>query len=440
MSFYLIGIKGAGVSALALILKDLGYKVVGYDDTTTFEFTEVGLLKRKVKYYVDEPNPNLTKETIVIRSSAISDSHPEIIKAKELGCEIYDLFEYIGKLTFDYDTISIAGCHGKTTTSAMLTKVMKKAIGVNYYIGDGSGRASSKNNIFIAEACEYRHHFMSYDSNVSVITNIDNDHLDYFKDLDDIKNTFKEFANKTHNYVVACGDDQNIRDLDIKTSVLYYGTNSNNDIVATNLEQSEKGMIFDVEIKGELYGSFVLPIFGEHQLLNTLAVIGVCYLYKVDPQVIQNELKKFRGAARRFAEVKIGDNIVVDDYAHHSTEVLATIKTARHKYPDKKLIVIFEPHSFNRVVDLNKEFADALNLADESFVLPIYPSRDNPADYPGVTSDMIINQLNHGELIYMDEVNKLYDYKNSVFLFMSLKEIHELKEDLITYLESKKEE
>ena len=437
MKFYLIGIKGAGVSALALILKDLHHEVVGYDDTKTFEFTETGLIDRKVKYFVGEPNPDLTSDTIVIRSSAIKDSHPEIVRANELGCEIYDLFEYIGKLTKDYDTISISGCHGKTTTTAMITKVMKKAMGVNYYIGDGSGRANPKNKVFIAEACEYRRHFMSYDSNVTVITNIDNDHLDYFTGLDDIKNTFTEFANKTHNHVIACGDDKDIRDLNIKTPVLYYGVNENNDILAKNIEVSDKGMKFDVYIKNELFGTFDLPLFGSHQLENTLAVIGVCYLYNISPEIIQNQLHRFKGAARRFAEVKIKDNIIVDDYAHHSSEVLATIKTARQKYPNKNLVVVFEPHSFNRVVELNKEFAEGLNLADKAYVLPIYPSRDNPEDYPGITSDIIINQLDNGELIQMNEVSKLNDYKNTVFLFMSLKEIHELKDELIKNLKNK---
>lgn len=190
MKYYLLGIKGAGMSALGLILSDLGYNVVGYDDDTNHEFTEDKLLERGIKIY-SGPNDEMDKNTIVIRSTAVKDDHSEIIKAKELELPIIEYYEMLGKLTKNYNTITVAGCHGKTTTSAMLTHVLKDK-GYNYLIGDGTGYASTENKGLIIEACEYKRHFLKYKPTYAIITNIELDHVDYFEDIDDVIDAYKE--------------------------------------------------------------------------------------------------------------------------------------------------------------------------------------------------------------------------------------------------------
>ena len=433
MKYYFVGIKGAGLSALAVILKELGHEITGYDDAKTFEFTENKLIDNQIKYYTAANNA-MDTDSIIIRSAAIKDTHPEIKKAQAMDLKIYEYNEMLGNLSEQYESITVSGCHGKTTTTSMLATVLNNTIGINYLIGDGSGYVKKENTKFVFEACEYRRHFLVYDPTYAIITNIELDHTDYFKDIEDYKNAFEEYANKAKKMVIAYGDDPYIHDLKITKPIIYFGTGDSNDVVAKNIKYSADGITFDCYIKGNLYSTFDLPFYGEHNLLNALATITTCYVLGLEGIEVANNLKLFNGAARRFSEITIGDNIIVDDYAHHSKEVEVTIKAARQKYPDKKIVSVFEPHSFSRVVDLDQEFADALNLSDYSYVLPIYPSRDNPADYPGITNDMIISKLKVGEEITNDTSSKLFTHTNTVFLFMSLKEIHKIKDDLLNYL------
>ena len=171
-------------------------------------------------------------------------------------------------------------------------------------------------------------------------------------------------------------------------------------------------------------------------LLNTLAVIGVCYYERIEAKDVLKELKTFEGAARRFTETKIGDTIIVDDYAHHPKEVKATIKAARQKYPDKKVVAVFQPHTFTRTEEFYEKLAEALNTADYQYVLDIYPSREKQEDFPNVTSKLIIDLLENGDSINDNEVDKLYKYKDCVVLFMSPKEIQYIKEEYKKYLEN----
>lgn len=433
MKYYFVGLKGAGLSALAVIFKRRGHEVVGYDDDKQRQFTESKLEKEGIKVYV-EPNDEMTKDSIVIRSSAIRDDHPEIVKAKKMKLKIYEYNEALGDLSRDFNSITVSGCHGKTTTTSMLATVLNDTLGINYLIGDGTGHYSNKNTTFLFEACEYRRHFLRYRPDYAVITNIDLDHTDYYKDIEDMKDAYEEYANLAKKYVVAWGDDKYIHDLVIKKPVMFYGLGTKNDVVAKNINYTHRGIDFDVEIHGKKFGSFKFPFFGEHNLQNALAVITVCYLLGIDADTINKELIKFKGASRRFTETILSDNVVIDDYAHHPKEVEVTIQAARQKYPHKKIVAILEPHSYTRVKDLHQEFADALNLADYSYVLPIYASRDNPNDFKDISAEMILKDVKNGEIITNKTSNKLFHYEDTVFLFMSLKEIHKIKEDLLNYL------
>ena len=434
MKYYLVGIKGAGMSALALILNDLGFSVEGFDDDKEHQFTEDKLIERNIKIYSGDES-GIDENTIVVRSTAIKDEHKEIVKANELGLKVYEYYEMLGKLSGMFDSITVAGCHGKTTTTSMLAHVLNNILGCNYLIGDGTGYASKENKLFIFEACEYMRHFLEYDPYYAIITNIDLDHVDYYKGIDDIIDAYQEYANNAKKTVIACGDDQYTHLLEVNVPIFYYGLSEDNDILAKDVEYTSDGISFDVFVEENYYGHFDLPFYGKHMLLNTLAVIGICYYERLDAKDVARELKTFEGAARRFSETKVGDTIIVDDYAHHPEEIKATIKAAKQKYPDKKIIGVFQPHTFSRTEEFYQDIAKVLNTIDKSFILDIFPAREKQEDFPDITSKLIIDLLDNGDSINDDEVNKLYEFKDAVVLFMSPKEIHKIKEDFKKYLE-----
>lgn len=440
MKYYMAGIKGAGMSALALLLSDLGYEVIGYDDAKEHRFTEDKLIERGIKIYT-EKNDELTSECIVVYSPALKlDEHPELIRAQARGCQIYEYQEMLGLLSKKFDTIGISGCHGKTTTTSMLSHIIDEIEGCSYIIGDGRGHGNKESNRFIIEACEYRRHFLAYDPEYVVITNIEMDHTDYYKDMDDMISAYEEFANKASKMVIACGDDQYTRYLKVNPQIYFYGLGEDNDIQARDVEYRNDGTSFDVFVEDEYYGHFDLPLFGKHMLLNALAVIAICHYERLDAKQVAKSLKTFKGAERRFKETIVGNNVIIDDYAHHPTEVKVTIKGARQKYPDKKIIAIFKAHTFSRVEEFQDEFAEALNLADFAYVMDINYDREKPEDYPGVDAYTIINKLDHGDYIEAGMADKLMEYDNAVMLFMSSKEIYILEEEYKKLLEEKIEE
>lgn len=437
MKYYLAGIKGTGMSALALILDDLGFEVIGYDDALEHRFTEDKLIERGIKIYTDE-NDAMDKDTIVVYSPALKpDKHRELIKATNLGIKVYEYQEMLGKLTKTFDTICISGCHGKTTTTSMLSHIYMDLSNCSYLIGDGRGHGTKESKKFILESCEYRRHFLAYDPEYVIITNIDLDHTDYYKDIDDMISAYQEFANKADKMVIACGDDQYTHTLEVNPSIYYYGLDSDNDIQARNVEYSNDGTVFDVFIEDEYYGHFDLPLFGKHMLLNALAVIAVCHYERMSAKEVANSLKTFKGAERRFKEEFIGNNVIIDDYAHHPAEVKVTIKAARQKYPDKKIIAVFKPHTFSRVAEFADAFANSLNLADKAYVMDINYDREDPNDYPDITPYTIIDKLSNGDYIERGGASKLLEYDNAVILFMSSKEIYFLEDEYKKLLESK---
>ena len=437
MKYYLAGIKGTGMSALALILNDLGFNVVGYDDASEHRFTEDKLIERGIKIYTST-NDEMDESTIVVYSPALNiNKHPELLKAKELGLKIYEYQEMLAKLTKKFDTICVSGCHGKTTTTSMISHIFDNLGGCNYLIGDGRGQGARDSKKFVLEACEYRRHFLAYDPEYVIITNIDYDHMDYFKDINDIISAYQEFANKASKMVIACGDDKYTHLLEINPQIYYYGLDDDNDIQAKNVEYSNEGTTFDVIIEGEYYGHFNLPLYGKHMLLNALACIALCFYERKDAKDVAKHLKTFKGAERRFKETFIGNNVIIDDYAHHPQEVKVTIKAARQKYPDKTLIAVFKAHTFSRVKDFLDDFVNALNLADKAYVMDINYDREDPEDYPGINAYTIIDKLKNGDYIEKGTADKLLEFDNAVILFMSSKEIYILENEYQELLKEK---
>jgi UDP-N-acetylmuramate--alanine ligase len=426
--YHFIGIKGTGMSALATILKQLGNEVKGSDIDKHF-FTESGLIKNNINF-TNYNASNIDKDDIIIRGASIKDDNPEVIRAKELNLDMYMYNEMVGKLTKEFKTICIAGCHGKTTTTAMMAHVLGDVLGLNYLIGDGTGYANRNNKYFALESCEYKRHFLAYTPYYAVITNIDLDHVDYYKDIFDVVDAYTSYANNAINKVVAYGDDAYTRTMKLTKEVVYYGISTNNDIYAANIEYKKDGISFDVFAEEKLYGHFDLPIYGEHQLLDSLAVITIGYLEQIKSNIINDNFQSFTGAKRRFSETVIGNNIVIDDYAHHPNEVKCTIEAIRQKYPNKKIVGIFQPHTFSRTKEFASNLVKIFNQIDYTYILDIHPAREKQEDYPNITSDIIINELVNGEHINIDEALKLVRHKDAIFIFMSPNDISKLEDDL----------
>jgi len=434
--YYFIGIKGAGMSALACIMHDIGYEVMGSDLAKHF-FTEEELKVRNIKM-LEYNKDNITKDLIIIKGASIKDDHEELIRAKELNLPIYDYDKMVGILTRKYKTICICGCHGKTTTTAMMVKALNPILGLNYLIGDGTGSASKDNEYFALESCEYKRHFLSYFPYYTVVTNIDLDHVDYFKDIDDVISAYNEFVNKTKKMIIACGDDSNVLKMKVNKPIKYFGINDNNDIKAININYKEDGISFDVLVDGNLYGHFDLPLYGKHQLLDALAVIAICFYEGIDSKLVINNLQDFEGAKRRFSQTIVGDNVIIDDYAHHSNEVKATLEAVSQKYPKKDIVVIFQPHTFSRTKQIKDDLIEIFKNVKAAYILDIHSAREKQDDYKDITSNIIIDKLSNAYHINLDEADILTNYHNTVFVFMSPNDISKLEDDLINKLKEKK--
>ncbi len=425
MKYFMAGIKGSGMSGLACMLHDLGNEIIGYDDLTYYAVTEPPLRERNIPIYNDVSH--LDKGMIVINTAAIHEDHKVIKRARELHLTVKGYFEIIGDLTRKYNSICIAGTHGKTTTTALLSRILVNTIGTNYLIGDGTGFIDKKSNNFVIESCEFERHFLNYTPSYAIVTNIELDHVDCYKNVDEIIEVFNEFINKAKNGVIACGDDLNVRKLKAP-NITYYGFNDDNDVIAKNLVQRSDGTSFDCYIKGEFYGHFDIKLYGKHMILDSLACIYMSYLLGVSKEDILYYLDTFKGAKRRFDEEVVLDSILVDDYAHHPTEIKTVIETARQKYPEKTVVAVLIPYTLSRAKAFYKEFADVIKLADKAFVTEIEPAREKLEDYPGITSKMILDLTPGAEMISAETIDKLYDYKNSVILFMGCKDSSYLRD------------
>ena len=427
--YHFIGIKGAGMSSLAVIMKQMGFDVQGSDLDKHF-FTEKELVKNDIPFF-SYNQENITSNLTIIKGLSIQDEHPELMKAKELNLEIIPYNEMVGRLTKQLKTICICGCHGKTTTTAMTAHVLNKIKGINYLIGDGTGYANKENEYFALESCEYKRHFLSYQPYYTIILNIDLDHVDYFKDINDVINAYEEFSNMSSKMIIAYGDDENVRKLNAIKEISYFGLKENNNVRALNIEYTKEGTNFDVIVNNNLYGHFELPIYGEHQLIDALAVISVCYYENIDSNAVAEQFKTFSGAKRRFTETFVGNNVIIDDYGHHPNEVKATINAIKQKYPNKLIVSIFQPHTYSRTQEFANELASELSKTDVAYILDIHPAREKQEDYPEITKETIISQKENIYPLTIDDANILNEHKDAVFIFMSPNDISKLENELI---------
>lgn len=417
MKYYCIGVKGTGMSTLAQILSDLGNEVSGYDDARGHKFTQDGLEERNIPIYYDQ-NHEISKDTIVTHSVAFKDDHKEIKRVKELGLTIKKYNEIMGDVISMFESIGVSGTHGKTTTSSLIRHILEDTVGCNYFIGAGDGFATKKNKYFVVESDEFNRHFTAYHPAYSIITNIEAEHLECYKDIDDIRNTFEIFANQTKKLIIANGDNEEVRKIHYQTPVRFYGFNDNNDITIKNVQLLETGSVFDLYIDNNLFGHFDIPLYGNHMIADAAAAIAIVKELGIKKEDIQKSLQTFRNAKRRFAEEKIKNTVIIDDYAHHPTEIKATLEAIKQKYPDKRLVVVFKPNTYSRTKDFTDEFADSFKIANKTYLTEIESNREKQEDYPGITSHIIIDKLDGGEIISEETLDKLKGETDSVVCFM----------------------
>ena len=384
---HFIGIGGISMSAIAKILLHQGYIVSGSDFKENEILDELRSLGATI--YVGHRPVNVAPDTdLVVYTAAIHPDNPEMLRAGELGIPIKSRAEFLGGLMKDYrSAVCVAGTHGKTTTTSLLARVLIDAetdptitIGGNVPFLNGTLRIGSK-DMFLAEACEYTNSFLSFAPTLAVILNVKADHLDFFKDLDDIRASFKQFADllPASGTLVINGEIEDLSYFtdDLKADFVTFGLADNLDYSAQNISYDEFACpSFDILKKGTPIGHAALHIPGEHNIYNTLAAVAAADSLGISPEISVPAVNSFSGVNRRFEKKGVVGGVeIIDDYAHHPDEIRATLSAAQ-KYPHKKLWCVFQPHTYTRTKLLLDEFADSLSAADAIVLADIYAARE----------------------------------------------------------------
>ena len=410
------------MSALALMLHQMGHKVQG-SDVDKYYFTQRGLEQAGIKILPFDPK-NIQADYEIIAGNAFRpDNNVEIAYANEHGISYKRYHEFLGSFMRDFVSFGVAGAHGKTSTTGILSHVLSNITDTSYLIGDGTGRGSAGAKYFVFESDEYERHFMPYHPEYSIITNIDFDHPDYFTSLEDVFNAFNDYAKQITKGLFIYGEDEKLRRITSEAPIYYYGFEKGNDFVAHDLLRSTTGSTFKVSYRGQELGEFHIPTFGRHNIMNATAVIGLLYVSGFDLNLVREHLKTFAGVKRRFTEKVVNGTVIIDDFAHHPTEIIATLDAARQKYPSKEIVAIFQPHTFTRTIALLDEFADALNQADAVYLAQIYGSA-REVDHGDVkVEDLAEKIVKRVQVVSVDNVSPLLDHDNAVYVFMGAGDI-----------------
>lgn len=395
-NLHFTGIGGISMSALAEIMISRGFTVTGSDSHESKITDHLESLGAKIFY--NQVAGNISSDIdVLIYNAAIKQDNPELVKAKELGIPLLTRAEFLGQIMLNYPmAIGVSGTHGKTTTTSMLSQIMLEGntdptilVGGIMPAIHGNTRVGHSDKL-ITEACEYTNSFLSFKPNMAIILNVAADHLDFFKDLDDIRHSFRKFAELVPDdgFLVINSDIDNLEYFTdgLKCKVITVGSDpAKSDYSATNIEfdQFAKGS-YDLVVNGEKSFHVALNVTGEHNIYNSLAAIAAAHAMGISDENIKAGLTQYGGTDRRFQyKGKVGDVTIIDDYAHHPDEITATIKTAKH-YPHKKMWVVFQPHTYSRTKSLLPEFGKALKEADAVVLADIYAAREK--DTLGVSS------------------------------------------------------
>lgn len=390
-----MGIGGSGMCGIAEVLHAAGYQVTGSDIQESVRTRFMQSLGMKISF--GHRAENLGDAEMVVRSSAVDDSNSEILEAQASGRSVIRRSQCLGILMKSRFGIAVTGTHGKTTVTHMLSRLMDEAwLDPTVVLGaplEGEtiyGRLGRGKHM-VAEACEAFGSMMDLDPTIAVVTNVENDHMDFYGDMDSLRKAIKDFIEKIprHGVAVLCADDPWLRQIavELKVPVQTYGLRDDAEIHATDIMGSERGTSFTAWAGSEKLGRVRLQVAGRHNVQNALAVLSVARRLDILWPRIADSLSRFGGTARRFEFRGEYQKITIfDDYAHHPTEIRANLETAREMVKGR-LWAVFQPHLYSRTKDLAKEFALALDIADEVLLLPIFPAREAPLE--GVTSELI---------------------------------------------------
>ncbi|HTQ81069.1 MAG TPA: UDP-N-acetylmuramate--L-alanine ligase [Thermoanaerobaculia bacterium] len=398
---HFVGIGGAGMSGIAeILLTDERELEVSGCDQALGEASH-HLKKLGARIHKGHSGDHLKGVDLVVISSAIAEGNPEVQAARFRGIPVVRRAEMLAELMRLKYGIAVAGTHGKTTTTSLVGTMLTNAgLDPTVIVGGrlrllGTGARLGKSNYLVAEADEYDRSFLRLSPVVAVVTNIDRDHLDTYRDLEEIREAFVTFANRVPFFgrLIVCLEDGNIQQILPRLSerrLVTYGFSPQADLAAVDVEARGGKSAFGVRLRGALLGRLELPLPGRHNILNALAAVGVGLSLRLSFDEIAHGLAAFEGVHRRFEQVgEWRRAAVIDDYAHHPTEVAATLDAARQAFPKGRLHVVFQPHLFSRTQDQAENFGRALLLADRAIVTDVYPSREAPV--PGVTGELVVD-------------------------------------------------
>jgi UDP-N-acetylmuramate--alanine ligase len=418
---HFVGAGGVGMSGIAEILLQATPLEISGCDLARSEVTE-RLERLGARIAIGHDPAHVESADLVVISSAVSESSPEVAAARGRGIPVIRRAEMLGEIMRLKQGVAVAGTHGKTTTTSLTGMVLTEAgfdptivVGGQVHIL-GTNARLGRGEYLVAEADEFDRSFLELTPVVAVITNIEADHLDTYKDLGEIHEAFAAFANRVPFFgaVIACADDPGVREIlpRIKRRAVTYGFSPDADLSARDVKLDASGTCFDVwnGEQGRL-GAVRLRLAGRHNVANALAAVAAGRELLVPFDTIARALSAFTGVVRRF-ELK-GERagvLVVDDYAHHPTEIRATLAAARQVYPDRRIVVLFQPHLFSRTRDFKGEFGEALAAADMNIVMDVYPSREAPI--PGITGELVAEatrRVGRGPVIYSNEKKEVVD-------------------------------
>lgn len=410
------------MSAIAELLINHGYKVSGSDMKDSKILDK--LRSYGAEIFIGHNSDNIQNPDLVVYTAAIRGDNCERLKAKQLNITEIDRAEMLGLIMKNYNkAIAVAGSHGKTTTTSLISLILEYAsLDPTIFVGGeldeiGGNIKIGKSEHFITEACEYVESFLKFFPFIGIILNIDEDHLDYFKDINHIKRAFEKFINliPEEGFLVANEDDKNIKEIirGIKCNLVTYGINNSSTFMAKDIVFTKEGLpVFNVEFNNESIGTFQLSIPGRHNIYNALASIATAHILGVNPAEIKKYIKKFKGIHRRFDILgEIKGCKIIDDYAHHPAEIKATLEAARN-YPHRKIWCVFQPHTFTRTKALLDDFAKSFDNADYIIITDIYAARE--IDTGEINSEILANKIKEynfkSDIYYMKDFNKISEY------------------------------
>ncbi|MFC2048843.1 UDP-N-acetylmuramate--L-alanine ligase [Elusimicrobiota bacterium] len=412
---HFVGIGGIGMCGIAEVLINLGYKISGSDLAKSENVKKLQSLGALIE--IGHSKSNIKEPHVVVVSSAIEKDNPEVLEAETRRIPVIPRAEMLAELMRLKYSICIAGTHGKTTTTSIVGLILDQA-GLDPTVVIGGKLKNLENNVqlgngeyIVAEADESDGSFMHYTPAISIVTNIDDDHLEHYGDMEHLKETFIEFLNKVpfYGFSILCGDDANIQSILMRLNKSFktYGTNSDNYYSSSAIELGPERSEYNFLRNGENLGRITVRCSGMHNVLNSMAASAAALEMGISFDVIQKSVEQYRGVGRRLEKcAEAGDVIIYDDYAHHPTEINISLSSLKKIYPGRRLIAIFQPHRYTRTRDLYKKFPDSLEIADRLFITDIYGAGESSID--GVSSRLILDaSKNKDKISLIIDIDKL---------------------------------